>query len=214
MLYLKTFAFNPLMVNCYLVWNEHNEAMIVDPSCYTEIEQSQLLHYIKEKNLSVKYIVITHYHFDHVMGAAVISNELGVSLSIHKDYIQLAGNFDIHIQTQYFGFQMKTPPKPKFLLRDGDVLELGEDKINVIHVPGHSPCSIALYSEGNGFLISGDILFEGGIGRTDLACGNMELLLNGIKEKLFTLPETTEVYPGHGGATTIGDEKKFNTFIG
>lgn len=213
MLQVKTFTFNPLMVNCYVVWNNENEALVVDPSCYTEIEQKQLLKFIVENSLKVKYIVITHYHFDHVMGSAFLSNKLGVPLSIHKDYIQLAGNFDINIQSQYFGFQIKNPPKPKNLLEDGDELILGDEKIKVIHVPGHSPCSIALYSEKNAFLISGDILFEGGIGRTDLACGNMELLLSGIKNKLFLLPEETKVFPGHGGYTTIGIEKKFNAFI-
>lgn len=214
MLQVKSFAFNPLMVNCYIVWNDENEALIVDPSCYNELEQQQLIQFIKDNNLIIKYIVITHYHFDHVMGAAFLSNELNVSLSIHKDYIQLAGNFDINIQSQYFGFQLKNPPRPKNLLNDGDELRLGDEKIKVVHVPGHSPCSIALYSEENAFLISGDIIFEGGIGRTDLACGDMELLLYGIKNKLFVLPENTKVYPGHGGYTTIGDEKKFNPFIG
>lgn len=214
MLQVKSFAFNPLMVNCYIVWNDKNDALVVDPSCFNDLEQNQLLQFIKDNNLIIRYIVITHYHFDHVMGAAFLSNKLGVPLSIHKDYIQLAGNFDINIQSQYFGFQIKNPPKPKNLLEDGDELILGDEKIKVIHVPGHSPCSIALYSEKNAFLISGDILFEGGIGRTDLACGDMELLLYGIKNKLFVLPENTIVYPGHGGFTTIGNEKKFNTFIG
>lgn len=214
MLYLKKFTFNPLMVNCYVVWNDEKQAMVVDPSCYSEIEQQQLLFFIKENNLSVNHIIITHYHFDHLMGAAFLSNELDVCLSIHKDYVHLAGNFDINIQTQYFGFQMKNPPKPKNLLQDNDEIELGCEKLKIIHVPGHSPCSIALYSEKYSFLISGDILFEGGIGRTDLACGDMELLLKGIKEKLFSLPETIKVYPGHGGETTIGEEKKYNTFIG
>lgn len=214
MLQVKIFTFNPLLVNCIVLYNAEKDALIVDPSCYTEIEQKQLSQYIRENNLNVKYVVITHYHFDHVMGAAYISTELGVPISIHKDYIHLAGNFDIQIQAQYFGFQLKNPPKPKFLLEDEDELMLGNDRINIIHVPGHSPCGIALYSKGDGFLITGDILFEGGIGRTDLACGDMELLLKGIKEKLFLLPDETKVYPGHGGFTTIGAEKNYNPFIG
>lgn len=214
MLHVKSFAFNPLMVNCYIVWNDKNDALVVDPSCFNDLEQNQLMQFIDDNNMIIRYIVITHYHFDHVMGSAFLSNKLGIPLSIHKDYIQLAGNFDINIQSQYFGFQIKNPPKPKNLLEHGDELILGDEKIKVIHVPGHSPCSIALYSQENAFLISGDILFEGGIGRTDLACGDMELLLYGIKNKLFVLPENTIVYPGHGGFTTIGNEKKFNTFIG
>jgi len=214
MLQIKSFAFNPLMVNCYVVWNNDGSAAIVDPSCYSENEQTTLTAFIKEQHLSVKHIIITHFHFDHVMGAHFTSSFFNVPLSIHKDYIFLAGNFDIPIQTQYFGFNMHNPPKPKILLNDNDQIQIGDDFLKVIHVPGHSPCGIALYSPTSNFLISGDILFEGGIGRTDLALGNMEQLLNGIKQKLLTLPDNTLVYPGHGGETTIANEKLYNTFIG
>ncbi len=211
---LKTFVFNPLMVNCYVVWSENGDAAIIDPSCYSEDEQNKLVQFIESNHLQVKHIIITHYHFDHVMGAHFVTNKFSVPLSIHKDYVYLAGNFDIPVQIQFFGFDMKNPPKPKILLEEGDEIQIGRDVLKVIHVPGHSPCCISLYADESLFVITGDILFEGGIGRTDLALGDMDKLLSGIKEKLFTLPENTIVYPGHGGKTSIGEEKKYNTFLG
>ncbi len=213
MLTIKTFAFNPLLVNCYVV-HTAEEAMIVDPSCYTENEQKQLKQYIEERNLQVKHIVITHYHFDHLMGAAFVCNTWDVPLSAHKDYIILAGNFDISNQSLYFGFQIKNPPKPKILLEDKHFIQLGQYEFKVLHVPGHSPCSIALYEKTHGILITGDTLFEGGVGRTDLAGGDWQQLLSHIRGKLLVLPEETQIFPGHGGTSTIRQEKLYNTFLG
>ncbi len=213
MLQIKTFAFNPLFVNCYVI-HDSKEALIVDPSCYFENEQKQLEQFIEENNLDVKHLVVTHFHFDHLMGAAFVSSRWQVPLSAHKDYVYLAGNFDISTQSLYFGFQVKNPPKPKILLEDGDIITIGKNELKVIHVPGHSLCGICLYNEQSKLLITGDTLFEGGIGRTDLTGGDLQQLLENIRRKLLILPDDTVVFPGHGSSTTIQQEKLYNTFIG
>ncbi|MCX7862949.1 MAG: MBL fold metallo-hydrolase [Bacteroidales bacterium] len=213
MLTIKTFVFNPLLVNCYVIHN-HKEAIIVDPSCYDENEQLQLKQYIEQQQLEVKHIICTHFHFDHLMGAAFTCSTWNLPLSAHKDYVFLAGNFDISTQSMYFGFSVKNPPKPKVLLQDNDTIQLHHYTFNILHTPGHSLCSISIYEKETGIVITGDTLFEGGVGRTDLAGGDWQQLLHSIRTKLLTLPEETIVYPGHGGQTTIKQEKLYNTFLG
>jgi len=212
MLKIHSFAFNPLLVNCYILHNS-TEAIIVDPSCYTELEQNQLKSYIESNNLTITHIIVTHFHFDHLMGAAFACSTWNVPLSAHKDHVYMIGNFDISSQSKYFGFEIKNPPRPKNLLNDGDTIPLGSYKIKVIHVPGHSPCGIALYEPQSKILITGDTLFEGGVGRTDLPGGDWQTLQNNIKQKLLTLPDDTIIYPGHGGISTIGQEKLYNVFL-
>ncbi len=212
MLQVKTFVFNPLLVNCYVVDNT-KEAFIIDPSCYLENEQKQLEDYIESKRLKVSMVVITHFHFDHLMGASFVASRWDLPLAAHKDYVYMAGNFDIATQSMFFGFQVKNPPKPKILLQDGDFINIGDDELKVLHVPGHSPCSIALYSKESNLLFTGDTLFEGGVGRTDLAGGDWQQLLQSIRTKLLVLPDNTQVYPGHGNSTSIQQEKLYNTFI-
>ncbi len=126
----------------------------------------------------------------------------------------MAGNFDISTQSLFFGFKVKNPPTPKILLNDEDSIFLDNHEIKVIHVPGHSLCSIALYNKESKMLITGDTLFESGVGRTDLSGGDWQQLLESIRKKILTLPEDTVIYPGHGGTSTIKNEKLYNTFFG
>jgi glyoxylase-like metal-dependent hydrolase (beta-lactamase superfamily II) len=213
MLKIQTFVFNPLSVNCYVVYASTGDAAIIDPSFYFEEEQKHFVSFIESNNLHVKHIIITHFHFDHLMGADFAVNKFKVPLTIHKDYIYVSGNFDIALQSKYFGFDVKSPPKPKIVVSDGDEIMLDGQPLKIIHVPGHSPCGIALYAKESKFVVSGDTLFDGGIGRTDLIGGNMEQLLSSIKSKIFILPDDTVVYPGHGNSTTIEQEKKYNAFL-
>lgn len=214
MLHKKIFAFNPLFVNCCVIWNDNKSGIIVDPSCYSNDEQNTLVKFIEANEIKVKHIIITHYHFDHLMGAAFVSNLYGIPLTAHKDYVYLSADFDIKVQTQFFGFSITMPPKPKVLLSGDEQLVIDNDVIQVLHVPGHSPCSIALYAPNDNFVITGDALFEGSIGRTDLPYGDFNKLLESIRKKLLTLPDNTLVIPGHGDTTTIEIERKYNTFIG
>jgi|YNPMSStandDraft_1061717.scaffolds.fasta_scaffold00262_10 glyoxylase-like metal-dependent hydrolase (beta-lactamase superfamily II) len=213
MLNIETFTFNPLFVNCYLI-HDGKQAIIVDPSCYYENEQQQLKNFIVKHNLEIKHIIVTHFHFDHLMGAAYVTSTWNLPLSAHKDYVHLDGNFDISTQSLFFGFKVKNPPIPKILFNDGDSIFIGSYEIKVIHVPGHSLCSIALYNEESKMLITGDTLFEGGVGRTDLTGGNWQQLLESIRNKILILPDDTVIYPGHGETSTIKNEKLYNTFLG
>ncbi len=213
MIKIKEFTFNPIQVNCYILYNERNDCVIIDPSCYFENEYNLLYQFIDDNNLNPLQLIATHFHFDHLMGVAKISKKYNIQFAGHKDYILLFEKFNIKNQIQYFDFEMEVPSKPEILLKDGDIIKLGVDELKVIHVPGHSPCGIALYCKAQNILFSGDILFDGSIGRTDFNCGDYELLVSGIQKKLIVLPENTVVYPGHGASTTIGKELKSNPFL-
>lgn len=213
MIKIKEFTFNPIQVNCYVVYNENNDCIIIDPSCYFENEYNELEQFIVHNNLKPKELIATHFHFDHLMGVAKISKKYNIPLSGHQDYGILFEKLDLKTQIQYFDFDMEIPNPPAKLLKDGDVIKMGVDELKVIHVPGHSPCGIALYCKLQNILFSGDILFEGSIGRTDLYSGDYNLLVSGIQKKILVLPENTMVYPGHGASTTIGNEIRNNPFL-
>jgi len=213
MIKIKEFTFNPIQVNCYVLYNEENKCVIVDPSCYFENEYKLLEQFIEDNNLIPVELIATHFHFDHLMGVSKISKKYNIKLSGHENYTLLFDKFNIKEQIQYFDFDMEIPNPPSKLLKEGDIVNIGSDMLEVIHVPGHSPCSIALYCKMQNMLFSGDILFDGSIGRTDFYCGDYNLLITGIKEKLLVLPENTMVYPGHGATTTIGTEIRNNPFL-
>jgi len=211
MLSIKSFIHNPFYTNCYIIHNK-NEAIIIDPCFYFDFEKEEVINYIKENNLIIKFAIATHYHFDHLFGIFDINYLYKVQFAIHKDYYYLSGNFNIKEQAIFFGYNIKTPPSPKILLNDKDIIDLNGVKIQVIHTPGHSPCSICLYIEEEGIIFTGDTLFEKGVGRTDLPGGNFLLLKNSILNKLFKLPPETIVYPGHGDKTTISNEINYAFF--
>lgn len=211
MLKLKRFIFNPLFVNCYVLHTEKT-GIIIDPAFYNEDEKKELCNYIETQKIQIIHIIVTHLHFDHLLGAYDAVGIFKVPLSAHNDYTYIQGNFSLKEQAAFFGFNIKAPPIPKILLKDNDIIKIENEDIRVIHTPGHSPCSICLYYEKGNILISGDTLFAEGVGRTDLPGGNPELLKNSIKNKLYTLPPTTIVYPGHGDPTTIENEIKYGFF--
>lgn len=213
MIQIKKFIFNPIQVNTYVLYNEDKKCFIVDPGCYFDSEFTALYEFIESNELIPIGIIVTHFHFDHLMGCARLVKKYNISLSGHIGYKLLYEHMDVQKQAQFFDFEMEQPPLPESELKDGDIISLGNSKLKVIHVPGHSPCGIAIYSEEGKFVISGDILFEGSIGRTDLYLGDMDLLLSGIKQKLLTLDKEIIVYPGHGDNTTIGQEMLNNPFF-
>jgi len=213
MIKIKEFTFNPIQVNCYIIYNEQYECIIIDPSCYFEDECTLLQNYITNNNLCPKLSIATHFHFDHLMGASFVFKQYGIKLYGHKDYKLLFEKFDIKNQIQLFDFKMEMPNEPIVELEHGNNIKFGSETLEIIHVPGHSPCGIAVYCKNQNFLFSGDILFEDSIGRTDFYRGDYNLLISGIKEKLLILPDNTIVFPGHGNKTTIGKEKKYNPFL-
>ena len=174
-----------------------------------------MLRYIQDQGLVVKHLLNTHLHFDHLFGVNLISSHFGVPLACHHGDVFLLE--DLPRQLQQFGL----PPvdgelKPEIgkYLDENDQVKFGNQTLQIFHIPGHSPGSIVFYNEANGSLFGGDVLFHSSIGRTDLYGGNYDDLVNGIHEKLFTLPDETVIYSGHGPSTTIGYEKKNNPFVG
>ena len=210
---IKQIQNNPFQENTYIVWDETSmEAAIVDCGALFPQEEERIEAFISDNNLKVKYILNTHLHLDHCFGNAWAVERYGVLPMAHEDDETLLARMGE--QARMFGlpFEVKTEKLGGYL-KDGDVLTLGENRIEVIHTPGHSRGGLCFYIPSAGWLISGDSLFEGSIGRTDLEGGSYATLIKSITERLMTLLEDTVVYPGHGPYTTIGDEKKSNPFL-
>lgn len=211
MIKVRYFTFNPVQENTYVVSNEKGDALIIDPGCYFSAEQDTLKNFLSNENLQPVQLLNTHCHLDHVFGNKWVAKTYGLELFIHPDeekMLQLAPASGL-----MYGLTFDNYNGPLHFLNEGDMVMLGEEKLKVILAPGHSPGSICFYSEEGKFLIGGDVLFRESIGRTDLPGGNHEQLLQNIRTKLFTLPDETVVYPGHGEPTTIGHEKRYNPFL-
>ena len=209
---IKCFEFNMFPVNCYVLWDETKEAVILDAGCFYQEEQLKLKEFIHSQGLTVKYILNTHLHLDHIFGNAFILREWGLSPMAHKEDEFLIPK--IAEYCNHFGFRVnEEAPKLGAYVNDGDVITFGHTTLKALHVPGHSPGSIAYYNEKDGCVFSGDVLFRCSIGRADLEGGNPHQLISSIRNKLLTLPEETVVYPGHGEKTQIGYEKMYNPYF-
>ena len=211
MLNVKIFQFNPLQENTYLVFNEAKQCIIVDPGCYTEQERDQLAQFISGKQLQPVLLVNTHCHLDHVFGNKFIHDQYGLELHIHageQKVLEMAPTSGLMWNLPFDNYQ-----GPLHFINEATPIQLGEDKLEVLYTPGHSPASISFYSKEDDLLIAGDVLFRESVGRTDLPGGNPDILAHSIKTQLYTLPNETIVYPGHGIPTTIDHEKHHNPFI-
>ena len=212
---VKTFEFNPLGVNSYVLSDESKECVVIDASAFYADERELLLNYILDHDFVVRHLLNTHLHFDHLFGINFLASHFDLKLACHRaDEFLLE---DINRQLQMFGLPYtNTSFKPVIghYLNEGDIITYGNQSLKVMHVPGHSPGSIVFYNEAAGSLFGGDVLFHSGIGRTDLPGGDFDELVKNIQSKLFTLPDETIVYSGHGPTTTIGFEKKYNPFVG
>ncbi|MBD0365337.1 MAG: MBL fold metallo-hydrolase [Flavisolibacter sp.] len=211
MLNVQSFIFNPVQENTYVVYNEQKQCCIIDPGCYFASEEMELKRFIEQNNLHPLYLLNTHCHLDHIFGNRWVHKTYNLTLHLNKlekpvlEYGPVAGQmwqlpFDNYDGAFHF-------------IDEGDVIRLGEDELHILFTPGHSPGSVTFYNKAGKFIISGDVLFNGSIGRTDLPGGDFSLLEESIKTKLYTLPEDVIVYPGHGDSTTIGDEMKTNPFV-
>jgi Zn-dependent hydrolases, including glyoxylases len=209
---IQQFTFNPFQENTYVVYNDEKDALIIDPGCYAEEEEKALHLFITSNGLNVKMVVNTHLHIDHTFGNAFVEKTFHVKASANA-----ADEFlikDMDSQARIFGLTLRNAVTPLGgYLKEGDKITLGTDSFEIFQIPGHSPGSIVLYSAHNDSIFVGDVLFQGSIGRTDLQGGNYQSLIEGIQNKLLTLPEKTIVYCGHGPTTTIGHEKKNNPFL-
>ena len=195
-----------LEVNCYLVGDrEKNEWLVIDPGG----DEEKILEAIEKRKADIKFIINTHGHPDHTGANNIIKKETGAPLYIHKEDASLLSGLFTQL-ARLSGIKSSTS-KPDHFLKEGDILPLGDTSLKVIHTPGHTRGGICLLAPEA--LFSGDTLFAGSIGRTDLPGGSLPVLLRSIRDKLFSLPENTKVYPGHGPQTTIGEEKSSNPFL-
>ncbi|HEY5511085.1 MAG TPA: MBL fold metallo-hydrolase [Prolixibacteraceae bacterium] len=211
MINIKRFTFNPVAVNAYLLWDETKEAVLIDPACFYPAEELELSRFVETEGLKIAHVLNTHGHFDHLMGNNFAEGKWGLKCKIHSGDVPYVNQ--ARQQAMLFGITMQNPSPAVELVSEGDEIYFGQSILKVIHVPGHSPGSVAYYGESDKILIVGDILFSGSVGRTDLPGGNHNQLITGIKEKLLTLGEDVRVYSGHGDDTTIGWEKRTNPFL-
>lgn len=209
---IKRFEFNMFPVNCYVISDETGEAAIIDAGCFFPEEQQMLKQYITDNKLTVKHLLNTHLHLDHVFGNPFILREFGLKAeACQLDEFLLAKLPD---QCRMFGFSPnEAPVELGHNIEDGEIIRFGHTELQAIHVPGHSPGSMVYYCKADACLFSGDVLFQGSIGRADLEGGDFNELIEQISCRLLTLPDETLVYPGHGEPTSIGKEKMENPFF-
>ncbi|HET6569835.1 MAG TPA: MBL fold metallo-hydrolase [Rhodothermales bacterium] len=207
---VKSFTFNPFQTNCY-VCHDAGEAVLIDPSSHTESERTAVLDYVDQEELTVKHLLLTHAHIDHILDCAFYADHFGLGWQVHRADLPLLHRAEE--QGKLFGIAVPPPPEPGGFLEEGDMVAFGDATWNVLHTPGHSPGSICLYDRSHHLVIAGDVLFQGSIGRTDLWMGSLPQLMQSIFQKLVPLGDDVNVYPGHGSATTIGRERKTNPFL-
>jgi len=210
MISIETLVFNPFEENTYIVFDETMECLIIDPGCYTTEEESKLVNLIENKELIPKLLINTHCHIDHVLGNSFVSATYNLPLQVPK-----ADNDTLEAVPSYaatYGFPNYIHIPADRLIETNEKFTFGNSNLDVLFVPGHSVGHIALVNVEERVCLSGDVLFNGSIGRTDLPGGNFDMLIKSIHEQLFDLPDDTTVYPGHGITTTIGHEKKTNPF--
>lgn len=211
MLTVRTFTFNPVQENTYVLYNEKKECCIIDPGCYFKKEQQELKDFIENTGLRPMLLLNTHCHLDHVFGNKFVHDTWGLKLHIHteeKPVLDFAPTSGEMWQLPFENYEGEI-----IFIKEGSSVGVGRDELEIRFTPGHSPGHVCFYDEMDGFAISGDVLFNGSIGRTDLPGGDFDTLINSIQTQLFTMPDQTKIYCGHGPMTTIGLEKMNNPFV-
>ncbi len=204
-------VFSPIEVNTYILSDSSGNCAVIDCGCYNESEFNNFVQFLEAEELKPVLLLNTHCHLDHLFGNKFMLEKYNLrTLSCELDEINRK-NAAQH--AMLFGLTMETPPEPQEYITQGQIISFGDIELEALHVPGHTTGSMAFYSKKEGVVFTGDALFAGSIGRTDLPGGSYETLLNSIRSRLFTLPQSTEVYPGHGNKTTIEKEMKTNPFF-
>lgn len=212
MIQIKTFVFNPYQENTYLLYDdESKDCLIIDPGMEGPAEERALHSFIEENALKPVLLLNTHCHIDHVLGNHYVFEQWGLTPQFHENEVPVL--VAVQNYAPQMGIRYETSPIPSSFIREGQVIRFGTYELLAIFAPGHSPGHLCYLCADQKFLIGGDVLFRNSIGRTDLPGGDHETLLRSISSQIYTLPDETVVYPGHGPATTIGFEKKTNPFI-
>lgn len=202
------FTFNPFQENTYLLISDNKQCIVVDPGCYTQSEKEVLLGYIEKEGLIPVKLINTHCHIDHILGNKLISDKFNLPLTAHALEVPVLLNSPKW--GMQYGILCEPSPEITQMIKSGDEIVFGNQKLRVLFVPGHSPGHIALVNDEERYVIGGDVLFKGSFGRVDLPGGDLKTLVNSIMLTLFNLPDDYLVYAGHMEATTIGAEKKSN----
>ena len=211
MITIKTFVFNPFQVNTYVLYDETKNCIIIDPACMDEHENNQLTEFIEKHNLQPVKLYNTHTHLDHIAGNRFVAEKYNINLEIHSEALDIMRS--VKISAERFGLNIVESIEPSAFINDGDVIKFGNSQLKVLYTPGHAAGSVCFYSKNDNFVISGDVLFNQSIGRSDLPTGNHKILIDSIAAKLMVLPLDTVVCTGHGTSTTIGFEKANNQFL-
>lgn len=204
-------VFSPIEVNTYIVADSSGDCAIIDCGCYDKREFGQLKSFLAEKNLRPVKLLNTHMHLDHLFGNHFVMKDFG--LSTHASMLEEYNRKSAVTHAMMFGLSMEEPPEIGVAVNDGDTISLGSIMFEAILVPGHTAGSLAFFIRSKNCIFTGDALFSGSIGRTDLPGGDYDTLLNSIRSRLLTLDDEVVVYPGHGSSTTIGKEKNSNSFL-
>ncbi len=208
---IVSFTFNPFYENTYILYDTTGACVVVDPGCYTREEEEELADFISRQKLTPVLLLNTHCHIDHVLGNAFVAETWNIPLVMHRGELSQLQNVVNYAPSM--GMHFKPGPDPQRFVEEGDIIEFGNTRLQVLFTPGHSPASVCFYCKEDGFIVSGDVLFYDSVGRTDLPGGNSATLMNSIRTKLLTLPDTVKVYAGHMQPTTIGRERNENPFI-
>lgn len=211
MLQIAMFTFSPIQENTYLLYNDTGQAVLIDPGCYFQEEKEQLVAFMESQQLRLEILLQTHCHLDHVFGLKWAAEKWQLTPHLHPNEEMVLQWAPASGKMWNLPFENYTGPFNS--LQAGQQISLGKDTLKVLFVPGHSPGHVCFYNQAQEVVIGGDVLFQGSIGRTDLPGGSHSQLLDSIRTQLFTLPNETVVYPGHGPATTIGEEKRSNPFF-
>lgn len=209
---IQIFEFSPFHENTYVIADEAtNEAVIIDPGCYEQAEKEALGQFIEANKLDVKYVLLTHSHLDHVFGVAYVKRRFNVKAYLHE--LDMVIFNDVPIRCALYGLRGFEPSTVDAFLKEGDQFRFGNTVLDVIFVPGHAPGHVAFVNHAERYVIGGDVLFKGSVGRTDFPYSNHADLINSIRTEFFTLPDDYTVYAGHMEPTTIGAEKRTNPYV-
>ena len=211
MIKIERLVFNPFQENTYIIYDETGEAVLVDPGCHEEGEENILETFLMERNLTPVSQIYTHCHIDHVLGAAFVYQKYGLLPIMHRDSIPFL--LRRKEQGKMYGIEVDEIVEPTEFIDEGDEIKFGSSVLRVLHTPGHVDGHVCFVDDKSRFVVVGDVLFRDSIGRTDLPTGNLDILSNNIRNKIYTLGDDFTVYPGHGPSTTVGYEIMNNPFV-
>jgi hydroxyacylglutathione hydrolase len=211
MIKIKKFTFNPVRENTYILFDETNDCVIIDPGMYDSDEQNEFYNFVKENGLNPVLLLNTHCHYDHVFGNKFVYDNWSLKPQFHQGELIVLQSISGYVPQM--GLRYELSPEPEIFLHEEGTVSFGASTLELIFAPGHSPAHLCFYAREDNFLIGGDVLFYNSIGRTDLPGGNHAQLISSIRNNLFILPDDCEVFPGHGPSTTIGFEKQHNPFL-